>query len=214
MQIVVLENEPSSRRGGQELSLYDVTQELARRGHSITLLYTQPGNLLASYQTFCQSTLQVSPYRLGQQPWLIQGVNTWKDLSQIAPDHNRIIYCNQYQDSLLGRLLAQLRGGKLVCHLRLPPPTKVGWQAGLGLKGAQRLMAVSHYTRQQWEATGFSQAPVDTVHNGINSQTFGQPQLDKATPAPAAGVAHPWPLDWLCRATRPGEGAGNLNPGL
>ncbi|MEO1446273.1 MAG: glycosyltransferase family 1 protein, partial [Cyanobacteria bacterium J06635_11] len=40
MHIVILENQPSSRRGGQELSLFDVCRELAARGHSITLLYT------------------------------------------------------------------------------------------------------------------------------------------------------------------------------
>ena len=52
MRVLVLENEPSSKRGGQELSLLDVCQGLAARGHHIELLHTADGNLLERYRSF------------------------------------------------------------------------------------------------------------------------------------------------------------------
>ena len=62
MRVLVLENEPSSRRGGQELSLLDVCRGLAARGHAIELLYTIDGDLLDEYRGFCRRVDRVTAY--------------------------------------------------------------------------------------------------------------------------------------------------------
>jgi glycosyltransferase involved in cell wall biosynthesis len=173
MQIIVLENEPSSRRGGQELSLVDVSQELVRRGHQLMLLYTRPGDLLSKYQNFCSKTIPVSQYRFTRQTLSSGLPKMLADLGRIPAHRHSLIYCNQYQDSFFAMLLSRVKGGRVVCHLRLPPPPQAGLQAGLGLRHARRLIAVSAYTRQEWSQAQLTKAPIDIVHNGINPAAFG-----------------------------------------
>jgi hypothetical protein len=110
MQIIVLENEPSSQRGGQELSLVDVSRELARRGHQLLLLYITPGNLLAEYERFCDQTLAVSQYRFTRHSLTRELPGLITDLGKIPPCRQRLIYCNQYQDSLFAAALGLVRG--------------------------------------------------------------------------------------------------------
>jgi len=45
MHLIVVENEPTSLRGGQELNLLEICRGLAQRGHNISLLYTKEGIL-------------------------------------------------------------------------------------------------------------------------------------------------------------------------
>ncbi|ASC70341.1 Glycosyltransferase family 1 [Halomicronema hongdechloris C2206] len=172
MHLIVLENEPSTRRGGQELSLFDVCQALVKRGHTLTLLYRQPGNLLAAYQDICQQMLSVEHYRLDMKRPLASGRQLLQDLRRIAIEPNSLIYCNQYHDSFFAWLLARLRRRPLVCHVRLPPPPNLGWQWSLGMRGAHRQIAVSQYTKSEWVAIGYNATRIDVVHNGIDIQRF------------------------------------------
>ena len=54
MRVLVLENEMTSTRGGQELSLVDVCEGLAGRGHSIVLAYVTSGELEPRYRRICE----------------------------------------------------------------------------------------------------------------------------------------------------------------
>lgn len=172
MNIVVLENQPSSRRGGQELSLFDVCQELAAKGHSITLLYTSTGNLLEQYATFCDRLIQVSHYRFDAKRPLRSLGALLSDLRKTYAVKADVVYSNQYHDSFFGYLLACLKRVPFVCHLRLPPPDKLGWQWNLGMQGAKQLISVSAHTKQAWSQVGFSPEIIDVVHNGIDETKF------------------------------------------
>ncbi|NJR65281.1 MAG: glycosyltransferase family 4 protein [Leptolyngbyaceae cyanobacterium CRU_2_3] len=66
-----------------------------------------------------------------------------------------------------------------MCHLRLPPPSTLGIQAELGLRGANRLIAISKQTQKEWIATGFSSEKIDVVYNGIDLTQF-QMDTDRA----------------------------------
>ncbi|MBD2256762.1 glycosyltransferase family 4 protein [Pseudanabaena sp. FACHB-2040] len=172
MHIIVLENEPSTQRGGQELSLLDVCRGLAQRGHRLTLLYRSPGDLLAEYQTFCHSAMLLRQYRIEMRQPLTSSWQLVNDLRRVAVEPPGLVYSNQYHDSFAGLVLSQLKGVPFVCHLRLPPPPALGWQWSLGMKRARRLIAVSQQTREEWVKRGFAAEQIDVVYNGIDSERF------------------------------------------
>ena len=45
--------------GGVELNVFQVSRELARRGHQVDLIYRDPGSLVPDYRKFCQSVTKV-----------------------------------------------------------------------------------------------------------------------------------------------------------
>lgn len=71
MHIIVLENEVTSLRGGQELSLFDVCLGLYKRGHTITLVYVTEGNLLKEYHFFCNELIKINGFRIERKKYLI-----------------------------------------------------------------------------------------------------------------------------------------------
>lgn len=172
MRILVLENEPSSRRGGQELSLFDVCRGLARRGHRIELMHTTTGDLLERYGEFADRIDRVAAYAVDRtKTGRALARLAWDVLQpgRTAPD---VIYANQYLDSLFARLLAWRFRRPFVCHVRLPPPSEFCGQYRWGMRGAVRLIAISMRTREDYAARGFRPDRIDVVHNGIDTQQW------------------------------------------
>ena len=95
MRILVLENEPSSTRGGQELSLFEACRGLAARGHEIDLLYTQPGDLLAEYERFCSRIDRVRAYNVDRSRTGQALIELAADLVQRGRPAPDVIYANQ-----------------------------------------------------------------------------------------------------------------------
>lgn len=177
MHVIVLENEPSSERGGQERSLLDVCRGLAQRGHRLSLLYVQSGDLLAQYQTFCADWYAVSGYRFYPR-YPLRSLQQWRrDIFKIPVTRDSVIYSNQYHDSLFGTTFARLRRVPFVCHLRLPPGLPLGVQCNWGMGGTDRLIAVSRQTQVDWQTAGFERKPIDVVYNAIDVDQF-QPTTD------------------------------------
>jgi glycosyltransferase involved in cell wall biosynthesis len=71
-------------------------------------------------------------------------------------------------DSPLARASAALSRRPFVCHLRLPPPDTFSFQYRYGMRGAVRLIANSHQTRDDYVARGFRRDRIDVVYNGID----------------------------------------------
>jgi glycosyltransferase involved in cell wall biosynthesis len=198
MHIIVLEEKPTSQRGGQELVLYDICRGLAQRGHKITLLYSNEENLLTQYQQFCSQTLKIKQFRIYRpqhiQPFL-SGILELKQNITISEPQNTLILSNQYQDTFIGRILSTTLKIPLLCYIHLPPPETTPWQWQLqpkqikhfiaqlnmsnqikiGLQGVKQFIAVSHQTKMDWVEKGYQSDIIDVVHNGIN--------LDKYQPA-------------------------------
>jgi glycosyltransferase involved in cell wall biosynthesis len=172
MHLIVLENEPSSCRGGQELSLIDICRGLHQRGHRISLLYTKSGDLLEQYQSFCSDINFVEGYKLTLQNPAQFFLNLRRIAQSIKTEPESLVYGNQYQESFFGYGLACIKRIPLVCHLRLPPPSSLGIQSRLGLQGAKQLIAISQQTKADWILAGFSSHTIKTVHNGIDLEKF------------------------------------------
>src|SRR5215469_10505777 len=123
MRILVLENEPSSKRGGQELSLLDTCRGLADRGHCIDLLYIKSGDLLEEYDLFSR-LIRTTPYTIDRNMTLRASTRWLLSLLQRSREarYADVIYANQYHDTIFAGALGTLLRKPVVCHLRLPPP--------------------------------------------------------------------------------------------
>ncbi len=173
MHLIVLENAPDSRRGGQELSLLEVCQALQQRGHQITLLHCQSGNLLEQYRTCCIKIIRLpSGYRINRAHRLRPISGLYQAIWQVPALPNSLVYSNQPQDALFGHALAAWLQIPFVCHLRLPPWKRLDLQTSWGLRGATQLIAVSKQTRAAWIAAGFAAQKLAVVHNGTNLGRF------------------------------------------
>lgn len=178
MHIIVLENEVSSLRGGQELSLFDVCLGLYKRGHSITLVYVTEGDLLNEYRLFCSNLIKINGFRIERKKIIDSLHKFFIDIRKIKTIKDSVVYSNQYHNSFFAYTLAVSKNIPFVCHLRLPPPEikKLGFQWGIGMHGAKHLIAVSSQTKIDWIKQGFKEDRIDVVYNGINIEKF-QPSV-------------------------------------
>lgn len=168
MKILALENEPSSARGGQELSLYDVCCGLAGRGHEIELLHTRDGDLLPMYAAFARRIDRAGGYVVDRSRPIASMLRLLGDAWQWRRPAPDVVYANQYQDSLFARALAMRFRRPFVCHVRLAPPDRFCGQYRWGMRGAARLIAISDAMRREYGAAGFRADRIDMVHNGID----------------------------------------------
>lgn len=172
MHIIVLENEVSSRRGGQERSLLDVCRCMYSRGHKISLLYVQEGDLFQQYRKFCTDLVKVNSYRIERKRILSSLPSFLQDNIKVEVSRDSIVYSNQYHNSFFAHVLAVSKNIPFVCHLRLPPPPKLGLQWSIGMRNAKRLIAVSQQTKCDWVNQGFQESKIDVVYNGVNTEHF------------------------------------------
>jgi glycosyltransferase involved in cell wall biosynthesis len=172
MRLLVLENETTSRRGGQELSLLDVCEGLAARGHSIVLAYVTSGDLLPRYERICERIIRVPTYAIDRTRTIASTAEWITALWAVRRSVPDVVYANQYQDSLLAAAVRRLLMIPFVCHLRLPPPDVFCRQFRVGMGQASRLIAISEQTRREWSARGFRADAIDLVYNGIDVARF------------------------------------------
>src|SRR4029079_7757220 len=147
MRILALENELTSKRGGQEISLLDVCRGLAARGHRVTLAYVTPGDLEDEYRAFCSQMIRVRTYSVDRSR-LIGSIGEFVDtLRSIRGERPDVVYANQYLDSLFAGVACRVYRAPFVCHLRLPPPDVMCTQFRIGMSQVDRLIAISEQTK-------------------------------------------------------------------
>jgi glycosyltransferase involved in cell wall biosynthesis len=172
MHIIALASYPSSFRGGQELSLLEVCRSLHHRGHQISLLYLNEGDLLPQYREFCSDVMGIHSYKVLRKKELFYFLS---DLWRIPHSKESIVYSNQYHDCVMGYALKELRNIPLICHLRTPAPKDdlaSDWQLRISLKGVNRFISVSHQTQLDWVKWGVDPSRIEVVHNGSNLNRF------------------------------------------
>lgn len=172
MKILALENEPSSKLGGQEHSLLDSCLGLAARGHAVVLAHTRDGDLLPRYRAGGIQTLSLARYTVDREHPITSTVDLARSLVRGLGTRPDVIYINQYLDVFFGGLIARLARRPLVCHLRLYPPAQFCGQWRLGLPAVTRFIAVSQATRNAYLRCGFDTEAIDLVYNGIDVTRF------------------------------------------
>jgi glycosyltransferase involved in cell wall biosynthesis len=193
MHLIVLELEPTSYRGGQEIVLFDICRGLAQRGHIISLLYTKEGNLLEQYQKFCTHVVKVNLFTIYPPQYTFHFLaDLWNINQKISTTKNSIVLSNQYQDTFFARALALSKDIPLVCYLHLPPRQKlikfegikqffrdvyIRWQWNMGMKGVNKFIAVSNQTKSDWLNSGYQENQIKVVYNGIDLEVY-KPAID------------------------------------
>ncbi len=172
MHVIALESYPSALRGGQELNLLDICCGLSERGHSISLLYVNEGNLLSKYQEICDRIIKVDGFFLDRKT-MFRFLNFLIDIWKIPVSRDSVVFTNRYHDVLFGSALALTKKIPHVCFLQLPPPEK-GFPRPLatGLRGVKYFVAVSHQTQLDWVNSGTAKQKIDVVHGGVNLERY------------------------------------------
>lgn len=173
MHIIALEKEPHSYHGGKQRSQIDICRSLSQRGHKISLLYVEEGDILKKYEEFCAQIVKINRFEIEQSQKITSTFNLLADIWKISTSKNSVVYTNQFYDNLFGSALARLKNIPLVCHLRHSVPKTFGLQWDIGLKGVTRFIAVSNQTKLDWVESGFIKPEkIDVVYNGINTEIF------------------------------------------
>ena len=82
-KIVSFDYEPSSKRGGQELALFEVLKGLSISGYEVTLGYVKEGNLLYEYQKFGIKTIKIPILNINKSFSIKQWIELLKSVSLI-----------------------------------------------------------------------------------------------------------------------------------
>lgn len=188
MRLLVLENELTSRRGGQELSLFEVCRGLAARGHQITLAYVTGGDLEADYRRTCEQLVRVRAYSIDRTRAIRAARDFLQSLWAIRGARPDVVYANQYLDSLLAAAASRLFRAPFVCHLRLPPPEVIAGQYRIGLSQVVQSIAISEQTRRDWVSRGSRADRIAVVYNGIDLAVYrrheGRSELRRSLSVP------------------------------
>lgn len=173
MRIFALDFEPSSRRGGQELSLVDECVGLAARGHDVRLGFVKPGDLLERYRAAGIATVPLSEIEVRPNRRLRSAADFGRSVLRAAATRSDVICVNQYHDTLFGALVSRLARAPLVCHLRLLPPGSLCSQWRLGLPSVTRFVAASRAIADAWIALrGVDPETVQVAHDGIDMEYY------------------------------------------
>ncbi len=178
MHVIVLEHQPSSSRGGQELNLFEICRALSEHGHKISLVYVKSGDLVEKYQEFCEQVIKVKSYGFDRRKItdIINFIPSISDIWKIADKENSVVFINQYPDAFYGYLVSLFKQIPFVCYLQIPPPVnreELNLQRRIGIKGVKQFVAVSQQTKNEWlQELGLTEEKIDVVYNGTNLEKF------------------------------------------
>jgi glycosyltransferase involved in cell wall biosynthesis len=156
--------------GGVELQMYEVSRELAKRGHDIHILFNEDGELREEYEAFCRSLTQVTTFWFDRQHRL-RGLRNlapaiWAAI-RARPD---VMYVNNDSELTLGVIVGRLTGAAVLGQLHGFIFSQEEIRASSIPRLANRchrLMAVANPTRDHYIASGVDPAKIETVHNGV-----------------------------------------------
>lgn len=178
MHVIVLEQQPSTLRGGQELNLFEICRTLAEKGHKISLFYVRSGDLVEKYQEFCEQVIKVNSYGFDRRKIsdIITFLPSFTDIWKVAAKENSVVFINQYPDAFYGYLVSLFKKIPFVCYLQIPPPVnrdELNLQRRIGMKGVNKFIAVSQQTKNEWlQELGLTEEKIDLVYNGTNHEKF------------------------------------------
>jgi glycosyltransferase involved in cell wall biosynthesis len=188
LRLFALDYEPSSRRGGQELSLVDEVVGLAGRGHRAVLGYVREGDLLERYEAAGVRRLALRDIEVRPGRRLRSAGDVALSAARAAMTRPEVVCVNQYHDTLFGAAVAALARAPLVCHLRLLPPGSMCTQWRLGLPNVTRFVASSQAIADAWIAQrGLDPRTVDVAHDGLDMSRFS-PRQGRAAYRATIGV--------------------------
>ena len=158
--------------GGVEMTAFQMSEELAKRGHVIDLLYEVDGEMNSAYLRFCRSMTQVPPLRC-EPTALLRSTKrcvpvAWNARRAHRPD---VVFVHNLMTVPWGAMAAAASGSALVCLLH---EVDAYHPLTVRILGSQvdRLIAVSDYARDGWIELGLDSRRLDTVYCGIALERY------------------------------------------
>jgi glycosyltransferase involved in cell wall biosynthesis len=158
--------------GGVEMTALQMSEELAKRGHVIDLLYEVDGELMSEYSRFCRSMTQVPRLRCGPKV-LLRSIRrsvpvAWNARRVHKPD---VVFVHNLMDVPWGIIVAAASGSALVCLLHeVDPYHRV--TVRILRNQVDMFMAVSDFVRDQWIGLGLDPRRLGTVYCGIALERY------------------------------------------
>jgi glycosyltransferase involved in cell wall biosynthesis len=173
--------------GGVEMHVFQVSRELARRGHSVNLLYVEPGSLIPEYEQFCHSVTRVNTvdywFPVGHRARLVRGAQMIPAVWGAVRRRPDVVYGNRIHSSGWAVPAGKLAGAPVVLHLH-------GFDDDLDAKhvpflnrGVGRFVVVSRFVADRWLTAGLDPQKVEVVHNGVDPAEYPCGGLDERTSA-------------------------------
>ena len=153
--------------------MFEVCEGLAARGAKITLVHGIAGNLISKYSAFCETLIPAKiPYFFHPS----NAFNFFRVLIRLGLSAGGArwdaIYVNQYGDAPLAVALGVLIKKPVICHLRIPPGSRLSRQYILALHKCAALITISQYTKQQYVEAGLDPDKLKVIYNGTNLDHF------------------------------------------
>ena len=162
--------------GGVELQVFQVTRELARRGHQVDLLFRQPGALVPEYRSFCRTVTRVPevdywypPGRRGRPRQMALVVPAAVVAARCRPD---IVYGNRIMSTGWAIPAAKVSRAPLVCHEHGHSDHLSPRRIAYLNRHIDRLILVSRFVADLWVASGVDPDKIEVIVNGIDPSEY------------------------------------------
>jgi len=154
--------------GGREISVLELSRELARRGHEIDLFYDIGGELETEYRSFCRSITHAQ--MAIRPPRLLLSVGRTVPSAWAAKRHRpQVVFVQRFAEIPFGVIVGRLAQAPVVCCFHGYMYRR---RTALLARYVSRFIAVSDDARHRWVRAGVNPARIDVVHNGINPQDY------------------------------------------
>ena len=173
--------------GGVEMHVFQVSRELARRGHSVNLLYVESGSLVPEYQQFCHSVTQVNTvdywFPVGHRARLVRGAQMIPAVWGAVRRRPDVVYGNRIHSSGWAVPAGRIVGAPVVLHLHGFDDDLETKHVAFLNRSVGRFVVVSQFVADRWLTAGLDPQKVDVVHNGVDLAEYPYGGLDERTSA-------------------------------
>ncbi len=162
--------------GGVEWNVYQVSRELARRGHQVDLLYREAGSLVPDFSKFCRSVTKVPEVdywyptgRRGRPKQMAMVVPAALATVWRRPD---LIYGNRIMSTGWAIPAGKVVDAPVVCHEHGFTDHLSQRRIDMLNRHVGRFVMVSQFVADQWLAQGLDPGKTDVVFNGIDPAEY------------------------------------------
>jgi len=141
------------------------------------LAYIEAGDLLQSYKQNGIEIIQIYETKISQRRFK-SALKLLKSLIILSKLNFDVVYVNQVDDLPLASLIKLILGCRLVCHLRLPPPTPSSIltsklkQIGLSSGSVDQYIVATKKSFDNYIAAGLKQEKLVVIPNGFMVEKY------------------------------------------
>lgn len=158
--------------GGIEMNVLQVSRGFAKRGHRVSVVYQQGGDLASEYQTFCDHLAQVPLFETPSRRHPVRAARLLRPAVLAGrasqPD---VVWAQRFRAAPWAIQVARRRV-PVICHFHQFSGKKSKVLNRLLTRRIDRMLAVSDWVRDEWVAHGVSPARITTVYNGIDPDEY------------------------------------------